>query len=83
MANSLKSLIKTGFGLSLGFHLSSILFIVIGAAFFIPGYIQFMKNKKEKNTDQTSALILMGIGVLIMGGLGFGLFTESLEYLFE
>jgi hypothetical protein len=83
MANSFKSLLKTGFGLGFGLQLSNILFIIIGAAFFIPGYILLMKNKKEKDSDQTTPLVLMGIGVLIMGGLGFGLFSENLGELFE
>ena len=42
-----------------------------------------MKNKKEKDSDQTTPLVLMGLGVLIMGGLGFGLFLENLGELFE
>ena len=83
MANSFKSLLKTGFGLGFGLQLSNILFIIIGAAFFIPGYILLMKNKKEKDSDQITPLVLMGLGVLIMGGLGFGLFSENLGELFE
>jgi hypothetical protein len=78
---SLKSLIKTGFGISIGFFLSHIIFIGIGLAFFIPGYIMFLKaskDKKESSGSQITGLILMGVGVIIMGGMGFGFLMNSI-----
>jgi ABC-type Mn2+/Zn2+ transport system permease subunit len=83
---TLKSLMKTGFGLGLGVMAAQIVFIIIGAAFFIPGFILFttQKNKKEKDTtQQISGIVLMGIGVLIMGGIGFSYFMDDLGSLFE
>lgn len=83
---SLKSLVKTGFGLGIGLMAAQILFIIIGAALFIPGFILFTKekNKSDKNsTNQITGLVLMGVGALIMGGLGFGLFLGHLGSMFE
>jgi hypothetical protein len=78
---SLKSLIKTGFGISIGFFLSRMIFIAIGLAFFIPGYIMFLKaskDKKESSSSQIGGVILMGLGVIIMGGMGFGFLMDSI-----
>ena len=83
---TLRSLVKTGFGLGLGVMASQIVFIIIGAAFFIPGFILFTSQKKktDKNsTEQISGLVLMGIGVVIMGGIGFSYFMEDLGSMFE
>ena len=77
MAN-MKNLIKTGFGLGIGIMASQIIFLIIGAALFIPGYVMYNQNKKDKS-NQTVPLILMGIGVIIMGGFGFGIFLSYLE----
>ena len=78
MANSMKNLIKTGFGLGIGIMASQIIFLIIGAALFIPGYVMYNQNKKDKS-NQTVPLVLMGIGVIIMGGFGFGIFLSYLE----
>jgi len=83
MATKLSSLIKTGFGLGIGVFFSQILFLLIGAAFFVPGYLMFVKQQNEENPDQTNNLILMGIGVLLMGGIGFSLLMENASELFE
>jgi len=77
MAN-MKNLIKTGFGLGIGIMASQIIFLIIGAALFIPGYVMYNQNKKDKS-NQTVPLVLMGIGVIIMGGFGFGIFLSYLE----
>lgn len=82
--NSLRSLVKTGFGLSIGFMLGHILFIVIGLAFFIPGYILYMKNKKSPDsTNKIFSIILMAIGVIIMCGLGFSSLLNNMGDMFE
>ena len=75
----MRSLIKTGFGLGIGFGLSEIIFILVGLAFFIPGYLMYSK-KSDKNSSgsKTGGIILMVIGVAVMGGLGFGTLIDSL-----
>lgn len=79
---TLKSLVKTGFGLGVGFQFASIIFLIIGMAFFIPGYLMF-KSASEKKESSTSSskiggIILMAIGAAIGGGLGFGALLDSL-----
>ncbi len=80
--NSFKNLAYTGFGLSFGIYGAQILFMLIGLAFFIPGYLMLQENRKsgEKDTGKNiGAIILIGLGVLIMGGLGFGVLLDSLS----
>jgi hypothetical protein len=76
MANSLKSLMKTGFGLGLGLYAAQVVFIIIGLVFFLPGYSMFKKASQE-NKDKVVPFILMAIGVVIMGGAGLGILTDS------
>jgi len=84
MTNSFRSLIKTGFGLSIGIMLGQILFLLVGVAFFVPGYILYMKNKKSPDsTNKIFSIILMAIGVIIMGGLGFSLLLNNIGDMFE
>lgn len=84
MTNSLKSLAKTGFGLGIGLIAAQILFLILGAALFIPGYIMFNRKENAENTNnKVIGVVLMVIGVIIMGGMGFGILTESLGELFE
>ena len=80
---SLKSLIKTGFGLSIGFSLARIIFILIGMAFFIPGYLMFKKADKKESGSQVGGMVLMAVGVAIMGGLGFGFLLDSAGDMFS
>jgi uncharacterized protein YneF (UPF0154 family) len=85
MANSLKSLIKTGFGLGLGLYLAQIVFLLIGMAIFFPAYA--MLQKKQRNNSPLSEkifpILIMTIGVVIMGGAGFGLLMDSAGDIFE
>lgn len=82
--NSLRSLIKTGFGISIGFMLAQILFLLVGLAFFVPGYILYMKNKKSPDsTNKVFSIILMAIGVIIMGGIGLGLLLDNVGDMFD
>lgn len=70
---------KTGFGLGIGLIAAQIVFLLLGAALFVPGYVMF--NKKENAENQTNrvvGVVLMFLGVVIMGGMGFGILTESL-----
>jgi hypothetical protein len=52
-------------------------------AFFIPGYIMFKKADKEESGSQIGGMVLMGLGVVIMGGLGFGALLESADDMFS
>jgi len=82
----LKSLIKTGFGIGIGVLAAQMIFVLLGLAFFIPGYIMFNKDKKDKKDNSSAGkiggLVLMGIGVVLMGGFGLGLFMGELEDMF-
>ena len=77
---SMKSLVKTGFGISVGMFLAQIIFILVGMVFFIPGYIMFTKSseKDKSNDSKTGGIILMGLGVVVMGGVGFGILMDSI-----
>ena len=82
-SNSLSGLIKTGFGLSIGLMLGQILFILLGLAFFVPGYMLYMKDKKSPDsTNKILSIALMVIGVIIMGGLGFGFLLDNMSDMF-
>jgi hypothetical protein len=75
----MKSLIKTGFGLGIGLSLSQIIFLLIGSAFFIPGYLMYSKKSdKDSSGSKTRGIILMVVGVILMGGLGFGTLLDAL-----
>ena len=77
----MKSLVKTGFGISVGMFLAQMIFILIGMVFFIPGYILFTKgssDKEKSNGSQTTGIILMGLGVIVMGGVGLGILLDSI-----
>ena len=75
---SMKSLIKTGFGISVGIFLAQMIFMLIGMVFFIPGYMLFNKADKEKSEgSKIGGIVLMGLGVVVMGGAGFGILMDS------
>jgi uncharacterized membrane protein len=78
---SMRSLVKTGFGISVGMFLAQMIFILIGMVFFIPGYIMFTKSSSDKDESdgfQTGGIILMGLGVIVMGGAGLGILIDSI-----
>jgi hypothetical protein len=76
---SMRNLVKTGFGISVGVFLAQMIFMLIGMVFFIPGYIMFVKADKEKSKgSQIGGIILMGLGVVMMGGAGFGFLVNSI-----
>lgn len=81
MANSLRSLVKTGFGLGLGLFLARIVFVLVGLAFFIPGYTMYKQQKKDSPVDLLP-ILLMGIGVVLMGGAGLDLLLDASGDLF-
>ena len=78
---SMRNLVKTGFGISVGMFLAQMIFLIIGMVFFIPGYMLFTRASSDKETkssgSQIGGIVLMGIGVVVMGGAGFGLLMDS------
>ena len=74
----MRNLVKTGFGLIVGVFLAQMIIMLIGIFFFIPGYMLFKKGDKEKSDgSKIGGVVLMGLGVVIMGGVGFGLLMDS------
>jgi hypothetical protein len=46
--------------------------------FFIPVYMLFKKADKEKSEGyKIGGIVLMGLGVVVMGGAGFGVLMDS------
>lgn len=85
-AANMKNMFKAGFATGLGVFSSLIPLIFIGLLFFVPGlYLYGQEKKKSKdqrnNIMYITGLTLMGIGVLFVGGMGFGLLAEGvLDY---
>lgn len=82
MAGSVTNFIKAGFGLSVGFSLAGIVFLFLGFLFFFPGYILFRKESAAKRNGsalQIFAVILIALGVILMGGAGFGILLSSVN----
>lgn len=66
---------KAGFGLGLGSAMAAVLFVAVGVALFVPGYIIVAKQNKKPKEERSTALlvtgfVLMGLGMIV--GLGFG-----------
>ena len=79
--NSITSLARTGFGLGIGIMGAQVVFMLIGALLFVPGYLLLDSARKEQppsTSKRITGLLLMGIGVVIMGGVGFGFLLENL-----
>lgn len=75
---STKSFIKMGFGLGIGSMLATIIFMIIAAALFIPGFIIVKKQHANPKEEREKGLlitgyVLMGLGAVI--GVGFGAST--------
>ena len=76
----LKTLIKTGFGLGIGVLAAQMIFLLVGLAFFIPGYIMVSKEKKDTSSgSKIGGIVLMGIGVVFMGGVGLGFLVTGID----
>ena len=76
----LKTLIKTGFGLGIGVLAAQMIFLLVGLAFFIPGYIMISKEKKDTSSgSKIGGIVLMGIGVVFMGGVGLGFLVNGID----
>lgn len=69
-------MIKQGFGLGIS---AQVIFIFVGILFFIPGYLLFVSQEKKTDptvSKQISGLVLMLLGVVLAGGIGFGLLAS-------
>ena len=77
------NLAREGFGLSLGFLLGVAVYVFVGMLFFVPGYFLFMgerkKGERANTINQGFGIFLMVLGVIITGGLGFGILLDSLS----
>lgn len=78
-------LVRFGFGVGLGSGLAMILFMLVAAIMFVPGFImvkQEQKKKKEgKEVNMTKLVIgyvLMGLGMIMGLGFGAGTFFSTL-----
>lgn len=85
MANSLKNLFKTGFGLGLGVYAAQLVFVLFGMIVFFPGYTMYQQKTRENApaSEKYFAFALMLLGVVLMGGSGFYLLTDAATDLFE
>ena len=81
--------VKIGFGTGLGFHLVSILMIIVGIIIITPGaYILYKQSKQPKHLRSTSlmigGIILIVIGIIVgapelFGLLAFGSADKVME----
>lgn len=83
-SSSMSTMIRTGFGLTVGGLLASMIFIVIAMAFFIPGFILVKKEQKKPKSERNGTTlvvgyVLMGLGMIIGVGFGSGTFFSSLS----
>ncbi len=65
------ALIKTGFALSIGSILATLIFLAIGLGIFIAGFVMWAREKKAASpnkTVQVVGIVLMALGCLV--GLG-------------
>lgn len=72
-----------GFFSSLGSGLALMIFTFIGMLLFIPGLIIVMKQNKEPKDQRNTGMlvlgfILMGLGMIVGMGIGFGMFAFAL-----
>lgn len=75
---------KAGFGLGLGSMSSVVIFMLVAALLFIPGFIIVTKQHKKSKEDRSTGLlvlgyILMGLGMIIGLGFGSGTFFDQLK----
>jgi hypothetical protein len=79
---NMKNMFKTGFATGLGVFSSLIPLMLIGLLFFVPGLYIYGQEKKKSQQERSTGmyifgLVLMGIGVLFIGGMGFGYLAEG------
>ncbi len=81
---SMKNYFKMGFGVGAGVFVVQILFVLLGLALAIPGYILIKRGRPEKtitsDTEYYGGMVLLILGVVLMGGIGFGTILENLDF---
>ena len=75
---SLKNLVKTGFGLGVGLIGARMIFLLLGIVFFILGRVE-LKKARARGGSLMVPYVLMVLGVVLGGGLGFGLLMSDVD----
>jgi hypothetical protein len=75
---SLKNLVKTGFGLGVGLIGAQMIFLLLGIVFFILGRVE-LKKARARGGSLMVPYVLMVLGVVLGGGLGFGLLMSDVD----
>lgn len=85
MANSIKNLIKTGFGLGIGVYAAQLVFLLLGMIVFFPAYVSYKEKQKANASDSQKIMpfVFMILGVVLMGGAGFGILADSAGDFFD
>lgn len=80
----MKNYFKIGFGVGAGVFVVQILFVLLGLAFFIPGYILIKRGRPNttitSDTEYYGGIALMILGIVLMGGMGLGALVENLDF---
>jgi uncharacterized membrane protein YedE/YeeE len=80
-----KSAFTFGLGAGLGAGISTMLFIVLGLLFFIPGVLLLAKERKKPKDKQQQSMFILAYVLLVLGaifGLGMGanfIFSNLME----
>ena len=75
---SIKNYAKAGFGLGIGVISAQMIFLLVGIVFFILGSIE-LKKARAGGGSRVFPYMLMVLGVVFAGGLGFGLLMENVD----
>lgn len=75
---------RLAFAFGLGAFAASILFVAVGVALLVGGYV--LRNKEQKKPEgereewkMTLGLVLMGLGAVVAGGAGLGAFLGEVS----
>ena len=75
---SIKNYAKAGFGLGVGMIGAQMIFLLLGIIFFIFGQIE-LKKARARGGSVLFPYVLMVLGVVLGGGLGFGLLMNGVD----
>ena len=75
---------RLAFAFGLGAFAASIVFVAVGVALLVGGYV--LRNKEQKKPEaereewkMTLGLVLMGLGAVVAGGAGLGAFLGEVS----
>jgi hypothetical protein len=79
---NMKNMFKTGFATGLGVLSAFIPIMFFALIFFVPGLYLYGQEKRKPQGQRNNVmyivgLVLIAIGVIIMGGGGFGFLAEG------